>query len=252
MTDTVIIRYSFWAEMGAVEFAIFNNANKQIFIDWKNSAFIRNGRKLDYWTDVTRISSSTTTHTSSVTSSRSSSNRITDTRLAPDPLDWRWITRSISTQVGTGFSISDGLSYAVTEGTMVKDERITSIPPKSYVGMGRHRILSSWVDPKAYRCDTIIQPELDGSKRMVRILRAKINRENSPMQFRNFLTFSFSEDMRDPFTIDDSFWLSEIQELPFRHFRGKCVEREDYGSQKCIRYEEPYGTRTRFYWMVTR
>ena len=51
--DTVKISYSFWANHGLMAFSIYNKLDKPIYIDWKNSAFIYNSNKLNYWIDQT-------------------------------------------------------------------------------------------------------------------------------------------------------------------------------------------------------
>lgn len=51
--DTVRIVYNFWSSGGKMSFEIWNKLDVPLFIDWKNSAFIENGVKYDYWIDKT-------------------------------------------------------------------------------------------------------------------------------------------------------------------------------------------------------
>ena len=53
-TDTIKITYSFWASKGVMSFAVFNKLDKPIYIDWKNSSFITNDNKLNYWIEETQ------------------------------------------------------------------------------------------------------------------------------------------------------------------------------------------------------
>ena len=52
--DTLKITYSFWASKGVMSFAVYNKLNKPIYVDWKNSSFIQNDNKMDYWVDETQ------------------------------------------------------------------------------------------------------------------------------------------------------------------------------------------------------
>ena len=71
----------------------------------------------------------------------------------------------------------------------------------------------------------------------------------SPIRFRNFLAFSFTEEMRDPFYTDDSFWLSGIMDMTYVHYQGKYLGKDGDGYAK---YEKPYRTPSRFYWRYSK
>ena len=57
--DTLTVSYDFWVQNGIMRFSIENNSEQPVFINWKNSAFIRNGNKMNYWNDdqITQTSS---------------------------------------------------------------------------------------------------------------------------------------------------------------------------------------------------
>jgi hypothetical protein len=49
--ESIKVDYNFWHKQGVMAFSIKNKLNKPLYIDWKKSAFIMNGQKLDYWYD---------------------------------------------------------------------------------------------------------------------------------------------------------------------------------------------------------
>ena len=51
--DTLKIEYFFWEQKGVMSFEITNKFGLPIYIDWKNSSFIVNDQKLNYWEDAT-------------------------------------------------------------------------------------------------------------------------------------------------------------------------------------------------------
>lgn len=224
--DTVVVRYSFWAEKGLISFAIFNKTDRRIFVDWKNSALVVNDQKIDYWQDET--------HYQSVSRQRGHGSTSSTTQ-APTTFDWAWITRSAGIQLGT----------SLTSGTMVRNERITSIPPQSFIGLERFTILGERIDPASFKHEVNEVPNVNQPKRKESILVATFGKANSPVRFRNFLSFSFHEDMREAFLVDDSFWLSSISDMAYTHYRGKYLGKDSDGAPS---YEKPYKKRTSFYW----
>lgn len=55
--DTLKIVYDFYDSYGKMNFLIYNKLSSPIYIDWKNSSFIYNGNKFNYWVDQTKSSS---------------------------------------------------------------------------------------------------------------------------------------------------------------------------------------------------
>jgi len=50
--DTLKISYNLWKEHGLMAFNVYNKLSIPIYIDWKNSAFIVNSKKLDFGPDI--------------------------------------------------------------------------------------------------------------------------------------------------------------------------------------------------------
>ncbi len=228
--DTLMIAYSFWGEGGKLSCVIFNKTDRQLFIDWKNSAFILNNRKIDFWSDAVQFSSTTNSTSRSYQASLTSS---------ANPFNWEWLTQSIGTQH----------SSSTISGTMVSNERITSIPSKSYIGLERFTYLSDPLYLNAYQTETTLEPSYTNSNRQQEVIKAEFNSSSSPLRLRVFLTYDHSEDMRAPQSLNDTFWLSSISDMSFRHFKGKVLSRDQGG---IIAYEKPRKNRRSFYSLYTK
>ncbi len=51
--DTLKITYDLWDNGGKMRFTVYNKLSVPLFIDWKNSAFIKDGLPNPYWIDKT-------------------------------------------------------------------------------------------------------------------------------------------------------------------------------------------------------
>mgnify|MGYP001476241306 CR=1 FL=1 len=100
--DTIKITYSFWASKGVMSFSIFNKTDTPIYIDWKNSSFIYNGEKKNYYIDES--------HT--------------------DMASYYKGVYYNGPRLELGYAVSSGVMTAAS--STVKAERITFIPPKSH------------------------------------------------------------------------------------------------------------------------
>lgn len=103
--DTIKITYVFWDYKGRMAFGVYNKLDIPIYIDWKKSSYINNNMKYDYYIDRTEKK------TTSVSAAYIKSTSIDWTNIfGPD---------AIGATIGTEVS--------------EKEERITFIPPKSYI-----------------------------------------------------------------------------------------------------------------------
>ena len=51
--DSVKISYNFNSRGGLMAFKLYNKLNRPLYLDWKNSSFIYNGEKNNYWIEET-------------------------------------------------------------------------------------------------------------------------------------------------------------------------------------------------------
>lgn len=186
--DSVKIAYSFWNESGLVSFSIFNKMNIPIYIDWKKSSYIDNSVKLNYWVDE-QIEKSVSSYR---------------TYYYNGPL------------LAPGYGV--GAIAGATVSSTSKAERVTFIPPKSNYYRSQFYILP--VKSVKLKTTTSFEevPLRSKPKKMTKIYSSYYSRENSPLTFRNFLTFSVSENFETEFYVDNMFYIAEVLEMDVRHF----------------------------------
>ena len=185
-TDTLLIKYYFWAKNGILAFSVFNKLDKPIYIDWKNSSFVYNDAKLDYWND------NETYYTVGIYKSLAYQGNL----ILPD------------------FSTSEGVSVSTTQ--KVKPERVTFIPPKSNYYKSSFNILPLHYVMVNYK-DSAVQRNDNLKKKTILHIKRFFN-NSSPIRFRNFLALSLSENFQNVFYVDNEFYVSSITEMDDRHF----------------------------------
>lgn len=200
----VKVFYSFWAESGLMGFMVYNKTSKPIYIDWKKSAMIYNGRQNPYYTNKTT-------------------------------------SNYYSYGVGYGFdwasifcnnvvSASIGVSAVHATETIVKQERLTFIPPHSYVSNAFYNILAQ-----------LTSFTIDKHKNKAVEIHNKEVYEAEPHNsfvFRNFLTYSNTEDFASESYIDNEFSISRIITMHDDDFGRKNIEGK---------YSNVWAKPTRFY-----
>ncbi len=111
-----------------------------------------------------------------------------------------------------------------------KPKRVVEIPPRSFINVGGLRVLSEMKD-----CS------IGKSKGGVATSQT-YTEENSPLQFRNYLTYSFNPNFGNTETIDNSFYAQRVVNLTATAFKGKskkfkaCPD-DNFSKQG---YEMPY------------
>ncbi len=195
--DTLKITYSFWYEKGLMSFSIYNKLDKPIYIDWKKTSYIDNGVKLNYWRD----------------------EAITNTLFHSYIYSGPGLNPYLSSKSNT---ISDINGFSVSNS--FKPERITFIPPKS-----SYYRSSFYIYPKEYfnlktNSEFEVLERNDDKSKKTKVYFNRFTKENSPILFRNFYTFSLNEKFDTEFFVDNEFWLSEILEMDKRHFEYQILD----------------------------
>ncbi len=165
--DSVELNYSFTGAGGPVNIMVYNHSEKPVYVDWKKSAMIIDGEKYNYWSEDIKIDAS-------------SSARIQENSM---------FSTSIS-----------------TEGVAYKDERISFIPPHSYIkstrtdldGFLKHIPLENVENAKKVK---------DGTNY---ITWYQFDEETSPVKFRSFLTLTNQENSTDETYVETPFWVKEV------------------------------------------
>ena len=194
------IVYNFWEDHGTSRFLVFNKTEKDIFIDMKGSHLVVNDIAKTYYKN-------------------------------------RKITTFSSFTLGTSnfYTSTSGVNYKVNnmvtdgESATYFEKRIICIPANTGKGFKGLDIVNS-----LYRdCDIYRYPDRGSTDRNT------FKRENSPVYFRNIVSYGFEEDKVSNYKkIEDSFWVSEITNFPKKKFT-KLIEPE-YCGDKSIEYESVF------------
>lgn len=174
--DTLSITYLFWNERGVMAFVLENTSDNPIYIDWKKSSFIQGEYKFDYYTE------------------RNTTIDIDHQTLA--------LFAANEYAVGAMFASKFGMSIR-----SVKNERVTFIPPHSKVFKSFHHIM---MKGKEFNLEKggVVQYS-DGDKKVPAYVM-EATESNSGIRFRNFITYSTTEEMKSENYLDDPFFVSKV------------------------------------------
>jgi hypothetical protein len=199
--DSLKITYNFWKAKGLMTFSIFNKLDKPLYIDWKKSSYIDNSVKLNYWVDEEKTKGL----------SAYGSYYYDGPLLKPR------------------YAISSTVVASIS--SIVKVERITFIPPSSNYYRSQFYILPI----NFFKLDTKTEfdevPRKDKPKKKTKVYKATFTKEKSPLVFRNFLTFSLSEDFETEFYVDNEFYIQQVLEMDKRHFEQYRLDETKWGKR---------------------
>lgn len=186
--DSIKITYDFWQEKGLLSFTIYNKLNRPVYVDWKKSSYINEGIKRNFWEDT----------------------ESTKTREKRSGYSYR-----LSNSSG---SFTNSVSTSSSE--TVKPEKITFIPPKSnYVRSQFFLLPIPFLEIKNYP-NTKEMPKLNRENKTVKYIEKDFNKNDTPLIFRNFLTFSYSENFDKEFYIDNEFYISNVIKVKKTQFES--------------------------------
>ena len=207
--NDVKIRYSFWAEGGLMGFMVYNKTNKPIYIDWKKSAMIYNGRNMPYYTNKT--TSNYATYGSTYGSS------------------WATIFN------GTAYGVGASHTTTSAQETVVKQERTTFIPPHSYVSNAFYDLLKHI---------TFTFDKRNTESKKINGTPVYVTYPTESILFRNYITYSTTEDFATEKEVDNEFTIAKIITLHENQF-----ETESVTGKRTNEWKRP----TRFYnWDIKR
>jgi hypothetical protein len=187
--EKIKIKYDFWAQNGIMSFEVFNKLDSPIYIDWKNSALVYNGNKNDYWIDEVNSLSNTSS-------------------VAVNSL---FLNNSV---------IQNGKSQSLTKS--VRTERITFIPPNTNIRYSKFKLINDeFIDFKLTNDNIFKEKSKVNSRKMATKYLLPFDNTNTILTFRNYLTFSMTENSKDYFFINNEFYLSNIKEMNSSEFDSK-------------------------------
>ena len=178
--DTLTLRYNFASERGTMQVSIVNKLDKPLYIDWQRSSFIIGQKTHEYWYDVANV------------------------KLSSSGYAYRYGKSTLS-------SIN-----ASTEGTISKDSPITFIPPHTKILKREFTVVPKGVVPMPGTPEVSQEQArwIASTKKMITVRSYSYPSEQSPLQFRNYLTLSMDKAFTKEFYIDTQFWASDIRVEP--------------------------------------
>ena len=113
---------------------------------------------------------------------------------------------------------ADGVSVASSSDktVSVSNKRIVPVPPKSRREISYFDLQDDFFD----FCNLKVYPSRNDTS------QASFNRQNSPLTFENFMTYSFSEDMEESQTFRNEFWVENIKTMKSNNFFVKTDKPE--------------------------
>jgi hypothetical protein len=175
-SDTVKLNYNFHGENGPLTLTIYNKLNKSLFINWKESALIRNGQTIglyDAHLDLIRGK-----YTSSLLLTRNVSNTASD--------------------LSASFSLPDGTDI---------------IAPNSYISKG---LLSIWdgkeILDSSWASSLPVKTEYSVDNSSMKYKMQSYSSQASPANFKVYLTFKAGDEAGGAFSVSQSFYVAQVMQ----------------------------------------
>lgn len=168
--DSLRIIYSFHGEGGPIHMEIFNKLNKQFSVDWSKSALIKNGQSFSLWRDEARLNGTATEY-----------------NIIPQ----NEIINSVSN----------------IEGKIVKKDKVTFIPPQSKIVVNSYTLNRAYFTIPDQTGQMMVFNTTEGE---TKARKFSFSKDDSPLNFRIFLSLSLDDSFQTPIQIDNSFWVSDF------------------------------------------
>lgn len=169
--DTVSIIYSFHGQGGSLVIDIFNKLSQPLYVNWRKSALIIEDESFTLWKD------------------EASFNGVSSSEGVMD---------------------DNGVAYAEgnMEGSLVKKEEISFIPPHSKVVVHSYNLNTPFIEIPKENGEKITFFTRTGEERRGR--KYSFPADNSPYMFRIFLSVATDDSFKKPVQFDNSFWISDL------------------------------------------
>lgn len=199
--DTLTLRYNFSSERGQMSLSLVNKLDRPLYVDWKRSSFIIGQDKIDYWYDVADVNLST------------------------------WGNRYGRYTIGS------------TMGIIAKADLVGFIPPQTRLDKQQFVVMPNGVlplsgTPSIRKESALWNPD---RKKPIDVAVYSYPAEQSPLQFRNYLTLSTDKDFKTEFHIDTKFWASGVEVMPKGQLFGSAVQQYDGSFATEVPFAKPDG-----------
>lgn len=187
--DTLLVTYSFWGPNGVMSFMVYNKLSIPIYIDWKKSSYIDKSKKLNYY-------------------------------IEKETKEWK----SVSANYINKYPINSLTVFGPTiitessgSGTSVKEERVTFIPPQSYIYRDFYIIFPN----QHFICKKESEVQLpisEGASKTFPAFVSIAEKTNSALFFRNFLTYSTTESFEKENYVNNEFFVNKVITMKQKYF----------------------------------
>lgn len=167
--DSTTIVYSFDGQNGPIHIRVSNKSDKPLYVDWRKSALITNGQSVSLWKDEAKISA-----------------KATEYNVLPE----NEIVNSTSS----------------IDGSIVRKDKVTFIPPHSNILVNSYALQSKFFTNPDQNSERVMLSTTEGN---VNARKFSFSKEDSPLNFRIFLSISADESFKNPVQFDNSFWVSD-------------------------------------------
>jgi hypothetical protein len=169
--DSFKVVYNFNGYDGPVQISVHNKVNKPLFVDWKKSAVIIDGRSNSFWRDQATISGETQHY----------------------QVQWtEWLA-----------SANGSVSA-----TMSRPDQFSFVPPQSYTQVSMINLKREIFKFKRPKRPTAVN--LYTETGTVNMLAYYFDDDNSPLRYKTYLTLSYQPDLTQPIELQHDFWVSEV------------------------------------------
>lgn len=180
------VMYNLWGENGAVGFILLNKTNDDIFVDMDRTFFINNGQANDYFQNREYTSTNSLSASEAFGVSQSFYTNV-----------GYWPTRYNVPTIFSGISKSiKGHSNSVT----TKEKSVICIPAKSYKVIDQYKVSPKIVLTCKFKTDF---PQTS-------VTIANYSEANSPVKFKNLITYSFDKNVSNGKKIENDFYVDGV------------------------------------------
>lgn len=171
--DTAKIVYSFKGYNLPVTVEVYNKLNKPLYVDWTKSALIIDGQTFSYWQNKAQLSGTTG---------------------------------------GSLIKLAAGVSYywGDIDGTIIKQKKVSFIPPQSYVKTTRFYLKSRFFETQNHASETT--EDFNSANGQNYGTKFTFDKQNSPLRFKSFITLSTNKDFSTEFHFSNAFWVNNIMQ----------------------------------------
>ena len=171
--DTARIVYSFDGYNFPVTVQVYNKLDKPLYIDWTKSALIIDGKTMSFWQDVAQLEGSTEGYT-------------------------------------TGGKHGIAYSVGIVNGTISKNEKISFVPPGSFVKTTRFHLQNRFFATNNSASEKKENFNSANGQDWGKIYT--FNRDHTPLEFRSYITLSTDKNFSSETHVSNSFWVDNIMQ----------------------------------------